>query len=227
MMINMEVLTYLEIHFRTNYDEDDNETKDTVNFSQLIEACPATLTDLIIVGADLTFNETTSNITSIQNLKFKYVEITEKATITGTSFPELSVFYLDAMITRHLTISLPDHHLKKADIEIEYPKGEDCVLSVNTMNSGKPQRSLIRPGDEHDNKGQPSCGDTLTSSSTERIIMDFTCASAKESSSSISEIEEEEEEEGMDGDEDEYYGTRGSSGSGSGSGSDSYDDEYC
>jgi hypothetical protein len=101
-------------------------------------------------------------------------------------------------------------------MEIKYPEGEDCVLSFNTMNNGKPQRSLIRPGDKHDYKGHPSCGDTPTSSTTERIIMEFTCASVKELSSSISEMEEEEEEYGEYADyySDEYYS------------SDSYDEYY-
>jgi hypothetical protein len=229
MMINMEMLTSLKIDFQSMYNP--------INFSQLIDACSAALTDLTIENADLTFNKSTSNITSIQNMNLTNIDIHSPTTITGKSFPKLSVFYLSGVISCHLTISLPDHHLKKVNIEIECPQGENCVLSVNTMKSGKPQRSLIRPDDKHDYKGQPSCGDTPTSSPTERIIMDFTCASVKELSNSISEIEEEEEEDEEEVDEDEeeydayaeyyrdeYYGTRDYHGSDSDS--DSYEDEY-
>jgi hypothetical protein len=181
MMVNLEALTYLKI--------DNHDIIIPLNFSQLVEACPATFTDLIIEGVKLTFNESTSNISSIQYLSLTDVNFTGKATITGTNFPELSVFYLSALITRHLLmIALPDHHLKKVTIEIDCPEGEDCALSINTMNNGKAQRSLIRPGDEHDYKGQPSCGDTPTPSSTEKIIMEFTCASVKEIFNSISKI---------------------------------------
>jgi hypothetical protein len=67
MMINMEALTFLEIAFEN--------LCPSINFSQLIEACPATLTDLTIGNAKLTFNESTSKITSIQYLKLKDVDI--------------------------------------------------------------------------------------------------------------------------------------------------------
>jgi hypothetical protein len=156
-------------------------------------------------------------MTCIQYLKLKDVDIIENATITGSSFPELSVLDLSVCIDCHLAISLPNHHLKKVNIEIEYLQGENCVLSVNTMNNGKPQRSLIRAGDTHDYKGQPSCGDTPTSLTTERIIMEFTCASVKEFSNSIGKLVEVEEEVDGYNSYAEYYNDGYDPG---------YDDEY-
>jgi hypothetical protein len=123
IMANMEALTSLDISFRTTHDEDVNGIKTTINFSQLIEACPVTLKDLAIEDAKLKFNESTSNLTSIQILRLENVEITEEATITGTSVPKLSVLYLSVFIDCDLTVSLPSHHLKKARIKIKYPQG--------------------------------------------------------------------------------------------------------
>jgi hypothetical protein len=45
----------------------------TINFSQLVEACPTTLTSLVLLDLRLTFNESTSSQSSIKCLGFSHI----------------------------------------------------------------------------------------------------------------------------------------------------------
>jgi hypothetical protein len=123
--------------------------KPTIDFNQLINACPATLTHLTTKRVNFTFSESTLNITSIQYLKLSKVDFTENTTITWTSFPELSLLYLKPIVSGCLTISLPRNHLKEASIDIKYQQNETCGLSVKAMNEDELERSVIWSDEEH------------------------------------------------------------------------------
>jgi hypothetical protein len=180
MMSNMEVLTYLKINFWDSCDEDGYEIKTTVHFNQLIKACPATLMDLIIESVKLSFSESSSNMTSIQCMTLKNVEIAPPAAITGTSFPELTVLDLDVAIYCDFTISLPNCHLKKVTIKIEYSERDECILSVNIMRDGKPQRNVICPPYKNGLEDRPFCSDVFMPAPMEQLKVDLTCASVEQ-----------------------------------------------
>jgi hypothetical protein len=143
MMRHMEVLKYLNITFRDKGCIIQGRMKPRINFSQFIKAFPATLTHLITVGVNFTFSESTSNVTSIRFLRIEETEVMTKTTTTWTSFPKLSQLYLEPIVRSNLTISLPRTHLKEAAIHIKYTQDEKCAFSVEAMNEGKLQRSVV------------------------------------------------------------------------------------
>jgi hypothetical protein len=203
MMINMEVLTSLILNFRDNYGEYGKESKTTLNFSQLIEACPATLTNLTIGNAKLTFNESASNITSIRSLKLSDVDTKPGAAIMGANFPKLSILRVYAFIEGNLTISLPSNHLKEADIHTNYPQNKRYSLSINTMYEGRPQRTVSWPIPDHGSKGEMYCSDKSDSELKSDWVVDFTCASVEKLTYSI--IKNEDEHDDDDDDDDDEY----------------------
>jgi hypothetical protein len=85
-------------------------------------------------------------------------------------------------------ISLPDHHLKKVSIDIEYPRGENCKLPVNAMHDGKYQHNLIYPDSKPGCAGQVSYSNRPAFKSTGAMV-DLTYASIEELSYSINEKE--------------------------------------
>jgi hypothetical protein len=94
MVSHLEALTHLVINFAVKNDTIHGSTKPTIDFSQLINACPATLAHLTTKRVNFLFNESTLKTTSIQYLKLSEVNFTENTTITWTSFPELSHLYV-------------------------------------------------------------------------------------------------------------------------------------
>jgi hypothetical protein len=108
-------------------------------------------------------------------------------TITGTSFPELSVLELSASIDCDLTILLLSHQLKKVTMNINYSEGKDCVLSVSAMHEGNLQRSLMWLDHKHGYEGQLYCSDTSISRLAGTMMAEFTFASVEKLSYSFNE----------------------------------------
>jgi hypothetical protein len=119
LMKNMMALTCMEI--ATVYSDGGPYCEEllAIDFNQLVDACPASLTDLTLSRLDLTFNEPTSNQTSITylNLSDLCLEPALAKTIE-TSFPQLSELEFDGEIQHGTIISLPNHNLEFVDIKI-------------------------------------------------------------------------------------------------------------
>jgi hypothetical protein len=180
MMINMEVLKTLEISCKNNYCFRGGRAHRTVNLSQLVESCPETLTHLTIEAVNLTFNESTSNPTSIQYLKLADVVIKSPTTITGASFPELSILHLKPIVTSQFTMSLPKNHLKEVTIHVKYPNDEEGGPSVKIINKDEPHRKVIWSTCNSDIGGMIDEHFKPTSVSEETQMVYFTCGSAKD-----------------------------------------------
>jgi hypothetical protein len=193
MMINMEVLTYLEISFGDLANDD--KAKDIINFSDFVEACPATLTHVEIKRVTLTFNKSASNITSIRSLKLTDVDTKPGAAIMGVNFPKLSKLRVYAFTKGNFTISLPSNHLKEADIHTNYPQNKGYSLSINTMYGGRPQRTVIWPMPNNGSRGEMYCSDKSDSGLKSDWAVDFTCASVEKLTYSIIKNEDEHDDD--------------------------------
>jgi hypothetical protein len=120
-MRNMEALTYLEISTSYSSDNPNMEAIKTIEFSQLIEACPTTLTDLLLSGLYSTFNGSVSNQTSIECLGLSYVYLDQPlAKVIETSFPQLVQLLFYGEVPSGATITLPSHNLEVVDIKVMY-----------------------------------------------------------------------------------------------------------
>jgi hypothetical protein len=116
----MEVLETLIIDCNTTYEDNDIDTR-KMDFSQLVMACPATLTTLSIGGLDLTFNTVPSSTTSIKHLTLKHVGLTPAlAKCIESCFPKLSILHLQATLTTSATVVLQDCHLESVNTVLEY-----------------------------------------------------------------------------------------------------------
>jgi hypothetical protein len=126
MIYNLEALDTLDIYHSFYFDEDEIVMRKEFNFTQLIDACPATLTTLTTDNFILTFDGPASNITSIKHLTITDVEVSPMlAKIIETSFPNLSTFKLAGEIKSNVTISLLKHKLKKVSITALYNKEKE------------------------------------------------------------------------------------------------------
>jgi hypothetical protein len=104
-----------------------------MNFSRLIEACPATLTDLTVIGVDLIFNESTSHRSCIKHLEFSMLDLEpELIRSIETNFPQLPLNFWGSL-RRSVTISLPEHNLDR----VLY--GLNNGFSIETVNDGNVQ----------------------------------------------------------------------------------------
>jgi hypothetical protein len=143
MVSHLEALTHLVISFQVKNYTIRGSIKPTIEFSQLINACPAALAHLTTKRVNFTFSESTLNTTSIQYMKLVDVDFTANTTITWTSFPELSHLYLKSIVSGCLTITLPRNHLKEASIDNKYQRDETCGFSAKAMNEDELKRSVI------------------------------------------------------------------------------------
>jgi hypothetical protein len=69
----MEALTLSKIFGSFSGENSGLEDLATINFSQLAEACPITLTSLVLSDLRLTFNESTSSQSSIKCLGLSHI----------------------------------------------------------------------------------------------------------------------------------------------------------
>jgi hypothetical protein len=150
LMHTMEGLTSLEIKCSIANAEFDCRPTKTIDFSQLIQNCPVAVTDLVLGGVDLECYRLTTNQTSIQRLELQNVTIQSFRieNILKTSIPKLSVLVLCAIIESSLTISLPGYHLERVELDLGYPDGAPCELSIKTIKDGKPHLSKECPSDD-------------------------------------------------------------------------------
>jgi hypothetical protein len=121
MIYNLEALDTLDISHSFFFDENNIVMRKEFNFTQLIDACPATLTTLTTHNFILTFDGPASNITSIKHLTITNVTVSPMlAKIIETSFPNLSTLTLTGEIKSNVTISLLKHKLKEVSITAMY-----------------------------------------------------------------------------------------------------------
>jgi hypothetical protein len=189
--IMMESLTHLEIDFQNIGDEDERRTK--MKYSHVAEACPQSLMNLTIKGVNLLFRRKSINMNCVQSLKLIDVEITGKAEINDTNFPDLSVLHLGVSLTNDLSIKLPYNHLKEVTIDVEYPQSRNCTLAINTLHDGKRQRRLITTAksDDADHSDDPFF-------ESKPIMVDLTCVSIDKLSYSVIEKEENSDSDDYD-----------------------------
>jgi hypothetical protein len=218
LVAKLEVLELLSVNCHRYNDMTEEEEEDrTVNFSALIDACPKSLLALALDSVIFTFNDSTCNLTSINYLNLKPVELTQDLlNVIETSFPNLIGLSLCGLITTDLNISLPNHNIEEIEITALYKEDRRNGFSVKT--NGKHQFFTLPPTD--DTNGEQPTGDELVQVSKdefkEPLIFNIVCASVNKLSLSAFEIlkfehidyddEEEEEEEGREGGREEDGG---------------------
>jgi hypothetical protein len=178
-MTNMEVLETMWIDFRISYETPDWDTE-KMDFSQLLMACPATLTTLTIEGVDLTFSTSPpSNTTSIKHLTLKHVGLTsDLAKHIETCFPKLSALYLRDSLSTSMSISLRDHYLDKVDIVLEYKENDgrnDFLVETRCIDDAQYHKLTQKPLNKTDSQSH-SHNDKMISS----VALKFICSSVKQ-----------------------------------------------
>jgi hypothetical protein len=139
-MSSMVALKDLFIDCTYSFDRTNFKNTRSIHFNQLIDACPATLTDLTLIYIDVLFNGSATQKTSIKTLVVRHFDIKkELGTMIQTCFPKLTTLQLEGGLKEEdVTISLPAHHLKDATIKIEHESHEDPGILLKTMYNGKP-----------------------------------------------------------------------------------------
>jgi hypothetical protein len=184
---NFEVLNTLDMSYSCFFDEDEIIMRREINFTQLIDACPATLTTLSTAHIYLTFSERTSTITNIKHLKLIDVDFTLMlANIIETSFPKLSTLTLAGDIESNVTISLLKHKLKKVSITALYNKEKERnEYTVESKCENGIQYYSVRrtPNNSHDGQLYAHDGRAYPSAKTEpskSFTLKFICPSVEQ-----------------------------------------------
>jgi hypothetical protein len=179
-MRNMEALTYLEISTSYSSDNPNMEAIKTIEFSQLIEACPTILTDLFLSGLYLTFNEPISNQTSIEYLDLSHIYLDQHlAKVIETSFPQLVQLMFYSEVPSGVTISLPNHNLEVVDIKVRYSRiGGDIGFAITTTDDNLVEYYGKGESEDYDEYSDNDGGVTLLSKEEfhHNPVLSLTCA---------------------------------------------------
>jgi hypothetical protein len=139
LMSNMEAPTYLTISTPDIYESRHYQSSKTINFGQLIEACPTTLTVLSSTGITLAFNEPASNQTSIEYLILYCIHLDQSlANAIETNFLQLVDLRFYVAIKNDVILSLPNHNLKDVSMKFgDWQIGNDIGFVITTTNNNK------------------------------------------------------------------------------------------
>lgn len=182
LISNMEALTYLAISSYDGY-ESRYLLASTIDFDQLIEACPTTLTHLSLSGIELTFNEPVSNPTSIEFLSLYCISLDQSlANAIETIFPQLVDLRLFVAIEDDVTLSLPNHDLEYVSLRFsDWQIGNDIGFVITTTDDDKVEYYLKTEFESDDECGQIYTEFCISSISREKLhsvpVLRLTCAS--------------------------------------------------
>jgi hypothetical protein len=190
MINHLEVLDTLNISSRcssTPYAFRRRKMKNRIDLTQLINACPATLTTLSTAHVYLTFGEPASTITNIKHLKLIDVDFTPMLTsIIETSFPKLSTLALSGDIDFNITILLPKHNLKEVSITALYNKrNERNEYTVESKCDDGVECHTIKRIPDYNNRGSAGVYNTITNTFVKieynkPLTLKFICLSVKQ-----------------------------------------------
>jgi hypothetical protein len=167
----MEVLTSLEMRVAHH------SRPLTIDFGQLVEACPAILTHLTLSRLILEYKEPTSNQTSIKCLDLSFLVLKPAlAKIIETSFPQLSMLQYRGKVRDGTVVSLSNHHLKVVHIKANFINNQCDGFVVETTRDRKVEC--------YDRKGlRCDAYDTIRTSKGRfdyANVLKLTCASVEE-----------------------------------------------
>jgi hypothetical protein len=177
---HMEALHTLKIDCSFWRNDSSSYSQKTIDFSQFIKACPATLSKLAIRDIGFTFSDSQLHQTCLNYLELTSVDLTrDLVKIIETIFPKLSVLTLKGYLKSNLEISLPNHNLEKVSISTEATKKLWHGFVIKTTNDDKLQY--------HAPNKPPSTflyASQVVPVTKEKFdppfVLNFTCASVKE-----------------------------------------------
>jgi hypothetical protein len=187
MINHLEVLDTLNISSRHAYTVSRCTMRREIDLTQLIHACPATLTTLSTAHIYLTFGEPASTITNIKHLKLIDVDFTPMlANIIETSFPKLSTLTLAGDIESNVAISLPKHNLKEVSITALYNKEKERnEYTIESKCDDGVECHTIKRIPDYNNGGQLCAYDTRANTlvkieHNKPLTLTFICLSVKQ-----------------------------------------------
>jgi hypothetical protein len=177
----MKALHTLGIYFYHWRFRDQYQYTETIDFSEFLKACPATLSNLFVNGVGFIFSDSPLNPTFINCLELAYIDLTrDLAKIIETHFPKLSTLTLMGDLKNNLEISLPDHNLERAIISVHWVVGAQQGFRIKTTNDDKvqyyAQRETLGGTKSRDDQAIPVTKEEFDAS----LVLNFTCASVKE-----------------------------------------------
>jgi hypothetical protein len=187
MINNLEVLDTLDISGSFVSAINGQVMRRKINFTQLIDTCPATLSTLRINNINLAFHGPASNLTSIKHLEITNVKMTPVlAEIIETSFPSLSTLTLSCNITNNVTISLLEHKLKDVSITVVHNEEEEAnEYTIESKCEDDIHYHIIKRTLDNNNDGQVYVYNGRTDHSAETglkksFALEFICPSVEQ-----------------------------------------------